>query len=45
MKRVKMYAPNGKGTIEVLPSRVDEMVGKGWKLKSTKPKTEKISHG
>lgn len=28
----KMIAPNGKGEIYVIPSKVDEMLGKGWKL-------------
>lgn len=42
MKRIKMYSPDGKSEIEVLPSKVDEMLEKGWLLepKKVKPKKE-----
>ena len=45
MKRVKMYAPKGGGSIEVLPSKVEEMEGKGYTLnksKKVKPNKEVI---
>ena len=43
MKRVKMYPPKGGGLIEVLPSKVEEMKGKGYtldKLKKVKSQKE-----
>ena len=37
---IKMY--HGKGSIKVIPSKVDEMLEKGWTLdKPSKPKPKK----
>lgn len=42
MKRVKMYSPDGKTTIEVLPYKVEEMEEKGW-TKQLKKQTKEVS--